>query len=150
MIKDENGEELRGRGLVEAAHPWLEWSARHTIGASTELAELVRYLNHATQTQEVREALPFPSQMDSVVGDLASAVSRMPQLFEQLAGRLKEWRADPYFSTDDDPRKGVTAVMRGYAAEQLLAVCMVQAEMLAQTLGGVRAQTNHLKFDPRD
>ncbi|WP_433292032.1 hypothetical protein ACQP2F_26940 [Actinoplanes sp. CA-030573] len=44
--------------LVTELHPYHEWSEAHTSAAVGEIAELVRYLNHATQHPE---ALPGPA-----------------------------------------------------------------------------------------
>lgn len=148
MIKGEDGEVLRGQELVAAAHPWAEWSPRHTIDAAWEASELIRYLNLVTQTSEISEALPYPSQMDSTVGHLAEMVARFPQLYGQLAHRLKDWQEHPHFGTDDDPRGVVTAVRRAEAAVWALADAAELANQLYRCLGRVREQTHHLKMDP--
>ncbi len=53
-----------------------------TTDAARTIAELVRYLNHATQTER---ALEYPSQLSTTVAALRRAVHGMDQLCEQLA-----------------------------------------------------------------
>jgi len=52
--------ELSADELVAAVHPYGQWSGPHTAGAAAQLAELVRYLNHATLDRP-GEALPDPN-----------------------------------------------------------------------------------------
>ena len=49
--------DLTPEEIVTDMHPYNEWSGAHTRAAVSEIGELVRYLNHATQHPE---ALPDP------------------------------------------------------------------------------------------
>lgn len=69
-----------------------------TAAAARQIAELVRYLNHATLADE---ALPEPADTARVLGELADAAERMRQLLGQIAGRLK--RYEPLGSDDGNP-----------------------------------------------
>ena len=54
-----------------------------TVRAATRaVAELVRYLNHATRTSQ---GFGEPSDLGHVLGDLEAAIERLPQLVRQLA-----------------------------------------------------------------
>jgi hypothetical protein len=64
-------------------------SPQYTRQVAAALAEAVRVLNHAT-FPPAGEALAYPSDMDAVVQELATAVMRFPQLFSQLARWLGE------------------------------------------------------------
>src|SRR5262249_17461521 len=59
--------------------------------------ELVRYLNHATIDAEW--AVPDPNTAAAVLGALHTACTRLPQLFDQLARRMRALAADPDLAT---------------------------------------------------
>lgn len=61
---------------------------RYTRQLAQAVAETIRCLNHATFPGS--GGLEQPADAESVLASLASAMSRMPQLFEQLAA----WLAD--------------------------------------------------------
>lgn len=56
-----------------------------TLKAAEVFAEIVRYLNHATRDHA---ALRYPSDADRLLRDVSLAVSRLPQLCEQVAAWL--------------------------------------------------------------
>jgi len=70
--------------LVVELHPYNEWTAGHTRAAAGEIAELLRYLNHATQHPE---ALPDPLAVADLLHLLGQSVRRLPQALQQAARR---------------------------------------------------------------
>lgn len=70
-----------------------------TTAAGNALADLVRYLAHATRHPE---ALPEPQDAARLLGDLSAALAGLPQVLDQVARRLVGMR--PVLgSTEDDP-----------------------------------------------
>jgi len=55
------------------------------------LAELVRALNHVTRHHE---AMGYPSDADRLIRNVETAVARLPQMLQQVAGWLAEEHAD--------------------------------------------------------
>lgn len=78
--------------LVTDLHPYHEWTAGHTGAAAAQMAELLRYLNHATQHPE---ALPNPDVLGSLLQVLGQTVRRLPQVLKQSAARLDALAGDP-------------------------------------------------------
>lgn len=58
-----------------------------TLRAAELAAEAVRLLNHATRHD--RGGLKYPADADAVTASMAILVSRLPQLFSQIAGWLE-------------------------------------------------------------
>jgi len=71
--------------LVVELHPYNEWSAVHTTAAAGQVAELLRYLNHATDHPE---ALPDPAAVADLLHLLGQSVRRLPQTLRQVARRV--------------------------------------------------------------
>lgn len=63
-------------------------SAENTARVAAALAEATRVLNYATLPQNVAQGAPWPDTISNVVGSLAIATSRLPQLAKQLGDRL--------------------------------------------------------------
>lgn len=132
-------QDLNGRELVAELHPLSEISRDHTRKASDEIAELVRYLNHVTYNDE---ALPYPIDSDSLVSNIGAALDMLPQLMEQLGGRLTRLTNRPDLSTDDtsDPAARVSVAVA--------ALERVRANLgpAASAMRDVRRQTSHLNL----
>jgi hypothetical protein len=108
--------ELTAAELVTDLHPYHEWSAAHTRAAAGELAELVRYLNHATQYPE---ALPNPDAVGELLQQLGQSVRRLPQLLQQAAARMESLAADSdlMFRRDEQPAAEAPAQARAVGGE---------------------------------
>jgi hypothetical protein len=78
--------------VVTELHPYHEWSGAHTLAAIGEMAELVRYLNHATQHPE---ALPDPATVGETLRLLGQTVRRLPQVMKQAGARLEALGGEP-------------------------------------------------------
>jgi hypothetical protein len=101
-------------GHIAAAFPvGGPYSGADTTAAGAALAELVRYLAHATRHAE---ALPEPQDAARLLGDLSTALAGLPQVLDQVARRLVGIR--PVLgSTEDDPG----TVLRTMAGEMAMA-----------------------------
>jgi hypothetical protein len=81
--------------------PWPvdgPYSSEHTASAARAVAELVRYLNHATRAVA---ALPDPVAVYDALGALSAATAGLPQTLCQLAGRLTELGEDSNAAVDN-------------------------------------------------
>ena len=65
------------------------YNASDVHTAARLVAELVRRLNHATLGDNAEQSLPIPQDVDQVVVWLHTALSRVPQLFNQIASRVQ-------------------------------------------------------------
>jgi hypothetical protein len=92
--------------LVAALHPTGEWTDQHSRAAAHQIAELVSYLNHATQPMYVADqSIPTPNTAADVIDALRTAVQRLPQLLGQLAYRQLELAEHPAIAArNGDPQ----------------------------------------------
>lgn len=63
---------------------------RYVLELASGFAEIPRALNHLTRHHE---ALRYPSEVDRLIREISSGVSRLPQLLEQAGTWLDEERA---------------------------------------------------------
>lgn len=78
--------------LVAELHPFNDWTAVHTSDAAAQIAELTRYLNHATQHPA---ALPTPRLVGDLLQTLGKSIRRLEQLLDQVARRMDSLAAEP-------------------------------------------------------
>ena len=115
-----------------------------TREAGRALAELVRFLNHATGPDHARSALPYASLADSLVGSLASAVDGMHQLLNQIGHFLETQANDPSLVDDRrDPDRYPAHVTAITAAEELEHAAQ-QASALLGSLKRAKQHALHL------
>ena len=86
--------------LVAAAWP-LDgpYSPERTIEAARAIAELVRYLIYATRSMCV--ALPYPSDVYGLLGNLSSAQHGLAQTCEQIAAGIEVQAVSLTLSVDE-------------------------------------------------
>lgn len=77
---------------VERRHPYHDWSHKHTAAAAGDVAELLRYLNHAAMHEQ---AVPSPAAAAAVLVELAAALDRMPTLTARLGRRVSTFDPAP-------------------------------------------------------
>ncbi|GAA2510081.1 hypothetical protein [Pilimelia columellifera] len=65
-----------------------DYTPNNVTAATAAIGELVRYLNHATLTDNAATTLPYPSSIADVLIDLHQAVQRLPQTLHQLGVHL--------------------------------------------------------------
>ncbi|RJQ70577.1 hypothetical protein D5S17_29040 [Pseudonocardiaceae bacterium YIM PH 21723] len=80
------------------------YSEDHTRAAATAIAELVRYLNHATQ-RTTSDAVPYASVAGSVASNLSATLHGMKQLADQIGRHAEQWATEPGIRHDggEDP-----------------------------------------------
>lgn len=110
---------------VAALHPYFKWSPQHTRQAAAQIAELVRYLNHATQQPSSMGG--SPNTVADTLLELSMALQRLPQTLHQLAHRLNVIAADPRLrlsgaAPTDAGAAVLTAVDLMYTVAQVLGV----------------------------
>ena len=104
-------------------------------------AEAIRALNHATIVSGDPAGYQWPSDVDSVIGNLQLLAERLPQALQQA----RDWLADQLDAGrvgHDDPARKATfaaATVVGYLNEA--EVC---ADALATTLAKARRESSHL------
>jgi hypothetical protein len=112
-----------------------------TVDAARAIAELVRYLNHATPPWKSDACLKFPSQLGSTIGALAGALHSLPQLLDQLGRHAGRFGNMPNLYDDQgrDPRDTITdlraALLTARAYVGDAAQALVRANNAAQRLG---------------
>lgn len=106
--------------------------------AARTAAELVRYLNRATQTET---ALPYANTVHTVVGELIGVTSRMEQTCRQLADRIESMSInDPdLYATD-----GEAALDRANRAVSTLEGAEQTALRLSAALGATHDHLGYL------
>ncbi len=117
------------------------YDPERTVDAARTIAELVRYLNHATGPWKSGDCLEFPAQLGSTIGALSAATYSMRQLAEQLghhADRFGQMGA-LYDDRGGDPAETVAEAMVGLrnARTHLAAVAAAfdHAQTAANRLG---------------
>ena len=122
-------------------------SPDNTREAAALLPEVTRFLNHATGNHAAA-ALEFPSDVNSVVGNLASMAAHLPQLLGQLtawlqnqnaAGRIYIDHAGRSRSRGSDPTSAVTeaaaALLDATGAAGRLYDALTLAHRFTNTMG---------------
>jgi hypothetical protein len=135
-------EVLAGLFPVEGPH-----TQEKTVAAADAISELVRYLNHATGPRGAgKEALPFPADVDRVLGSLESAFHGLMQTFPQLAARLEAQALLPGFGLD---RVGAGVAHNGpvRAAVGLLRTVPQGLDTISRDLGVTRRYTARMSID---
>lgn len=130
-MSDARTADLPADELVAALHPYGQWTGQHTTAAAAQIAELVRYLNHAT-IERPSEALPDPNTTAAVLGALHTTCTRLPQLLSQLRARIRAFETDPDLatsSTDVDIPAGTR-----FTAAEILAARAAQAIARAESV----------------
>lgn len=84
--------------VVADLHPYDKLTSDHTAGAAQQIAELVHYLNVATYDRP-EEAIPDPNTAAAVLRALDTTFTRLPQLLQQLRGRMRAFAGDPELAT---------------------------------------------------
>lgn len=85
--------------LREQHWPLLQRDPELTETAAVMAAELVRYLNHATNS-DTPAALPYAGSLYTLLGQLATATHGMEQLCQQLNQRAAALAIDPTLRHD--------------------------------------------------
>jgi|SRR5581483_8115264 len=67
------------------SEPWPAFTPETVRSAAAQVAEGIRYLNHATLAYKAASALKEPPDVDRVLVELATMAQRLPQLYEQIA-----------------------------------------------------------------
>ncbi len=81
--------------------PWGgPYDPESTVDAARTIAELVRYLNHATPPWKTADCLQYPSHLGSVIANLRAALAGMEQLSRQLAKHAERFADDPALYDD--------------------------------------------------
>ena len=101
------------------------------------LPELVRALNHVTLHHE---AMEYPSDADRLLRNISLAVSRLPQLLEQVSGWLQAEQAAGRIEMAHDSTYPSAAVAADVARLQL-EQAQAHARMLQQALDAAAAVT---------
>jgi len=118
-----------------------------TIEAGRALAELVRFLNHATGPGHRRSAMPYANVANSLIGFLHSAVASMPQLLGQLSEFLEEQATDPTLYDDRRGTPKMPADDTARTAAAVLREATHRANHLASALNTAGQHTTHLGND---
>ncbi|GAA5103949.1 hypothetical protein [Haloechinothrix salitolerans] len=128
--------------LREQHWPLLRRDPELTETAAVMAAELVRYLNHATNTATntgANTALPYASNLYTLLGHLAAAAHGMEQLCEQLNQRAAALATDPTLRHDGH-RGSVTESEHAEDAAWRAVDWLAEAGMSASYLGGTLRQ----------
>lgn len=140
MPSPEPSEAVDPYDLREEHWPLLERDRELTESAAVMVAELVRYLNHATNSG-VEVAVPYASTLYRTCGALAAAAHGLHQLCQQLAHRAHAMAADPTIRNNEsrwesaDEARSAAAADLSFAASRL-AVAVESAASAAAELGG--------------
>ena len=109
-----------------------------TAGAARLAAEAIRFLNYATRPHA--GGLTEPATVPAVMGELSTAVYRLPQLFGQLADWLNDATAAGELADDH----GRPVYQLTDEARLVLAEAMSRADHLARALAAVQSLTSSL------
>jgi homoserine kinase len=137
-VPDARIADLPAGKLVPALHPYGEWSAQHTTSAAATLAELVRYLNHAT-IDHPYEAVPDPNTAAAVLGALHTTCTRLPQLLDQLRLHMRVFAQDPNLASStgnarDLAEQVMQALTEADSASRQLTMVLGMAQQAADRL----------------
>lgn len=148
MIMDENtyGDEIiQQHWHIDGPH-----DEHTTMQAGNALAELIRFLNHATGPGHRQSAMQNAAVANRTINYLHSAVAGMPQLLAQLARFLEEQADDPSLYDDRRRTQGAptgTATALNAAVELRSAVTPVK--VVQDALNKALRHTTHLGNDDR-
>jgi hypothetical protein len=95
-VPDTRPANLPADELIATLHPYGERSAQHSASAAQQIAELVRYLNHAATTGE---GVPDPNTAAAVLAALYTTCTHLPHLLRRLRHRMDAFAADPALAT---------------------------------------------------
>jgi hypothetical protein len=119
-----------------------------TTQAGRAIAQLMRFLNHATAPWHAESALPWAATGSRVVGSLRAAAYDMPRALEQLAVFFDEQASNPLLYDDrrHNPNPPLVTDTTSSAAADLRAAARKALE-LAQLLKSAFSHTDHLGED---
>ncbi|MFD5089395.1 hypothetical protein ACFWMR_02250 [Amycolatopsis thailandensis] len=112
--------------------------------AATSVAELVRYLNHATQAPVAERTLQWAATTYRIVSNLSTALHRCDQLFAQLISGLEKQARNPRLYDDRRDRPG--ALTANEAADELQSLRPMLGQVTS-ALDRARVLTVHLGND---
>ncbi len=138
---------LPAEDLVAALHPYGEWSSQHSASAAHQIAELVRYLNHATIDHTLSRRYRTRTPRRTLIGALHTTCKRLPQLLDQLAGRMRTLAADPDLATGSSADGPQVLAERSAA---FLAAARPALSELAVALGKAHQAADRLYLDVDD
>jgi predicted DNA-binding transcriptional regulator AlpA len=111
----------------------------HTSAAADLAAETIRYLNYATGPH-AGTGVTEPVTVHAVLGGLATTVTRLPQIFGQLAGWLDREQSAGHLADDCG---GPVAVLIDRTRKDLDDAVYYASE-LARVLSAAQSSTGHL------
>lgn len=114
------------------------------LDAAGSIAELVRYLNHATQGPAAARTLEWANTIYETVSSLSAAVHGCDQLLGQLAAALERQAGDPKLYDDRRDRPGAGTA---HAAATMLQAARAAVRETAGQLDAGRDLTVHLGND---
>lgn len=112
-----------------------------TVRAALMVAELIRYLNDATDHDE---AAPDPATLDTLFGCLKTAADRLPLLLRQSASRLAAFSHHPAFVNQPmaqqtgNPKARLDAQDRAERTQRMLGQAATMADTLAAFLNAAQ------------
>jgi hypothetical protein len=139
--------ELYADDLIDTHWPRSgPYSEQLTEQAGAGIAQLLRYLNYATRTEDTAttDALPFASTGSAVLNNLGLAAHRLTQLLEQLRGfylGLAASEVTLYDDRHDDSHSGSATTIE---TAQALGVATLHAGRLAEALDQAAEHASHL------
>ncbi len=134
--------------LVDQIPRYCHIDGPHTrdtvLDAARSIAELVRYLNHATQQPAAARTLEWANTIYGLLSNLTAAAYGMDQLLQQLMAVLKAQAGNPKLYDDRRDRPGGPTACE---AEIELVNALDAARTLAIFLESARDLTVHLGND---
>ncbi len=112
----------------------------YVLEVAQAFAECVRVMNHATRDHA---ALEYPHEGDQFLRYLESAVSRLPQLLDQIASWYEREAADGKLTVAGGDWEGMPG-MAVVALRMRMDAARVEAEQLAADLGSAARVTTDL------
>jgi hypothetical protein len=134
-----------GRALIETAFPLAgPFDAGRVIAAGAALAELTRYMAHATYHRRGPRCAPdwYP-----VLGSLATATHSTRQVYQQIAERLADLAADPTLRVDARGPDESPAALASWAGE-LLGSAADYLTVLASLVDQAQSAVGRLYHEP--
>lgn len=122
------------------------YSPERTAGAAQTAAELVRYLNHATQSDPSGgDGLPTAVTAYRTVGGLQAAAGGLEQTLSQLDRHVQRWNETAALYDDTASRdEQAAATARAEPAHAALDDAVLVARSLAHALARVHRELGHL------
>lgn len=133
------------RGRTHAVEDLWPYDGPHSADtvteAATAVAQLVRYLNNATQPHLADRTLQHAATIDRILGGIGSAVHGLRQLTDQLATAAEQQADNPTLYDDRRDRPPFRTAIR-------LAACLQDTRSavgtLADDIDGARRISTHL------